>query len=42
MVKALDLIVSLQDKGIINIDASINGGAEADLFAQGKLLLTQA
>ena len=37
IIKGLDLIVELQNKGIVNIDASINGGAEADLFAQGVL-----
>ena len=35
IVKALDQLVAME--GMINFDPSINGGAEADLFAQGVL-----
>ena len=35
IVKALDQLVAME--GMINFDPSINGGAEADLFAQGML-----
>ena len=37
--KALETLLELDSKGV-HIDAAINGGQEADLFAQGQLAMS--